>query len=284
MAPRKELNKYYIDENCYVSCIKNGGSTPEHTHDFLEICYIFGGRSVHYINSAAHPVGAGDAIFINYGSTHRIEAMGKMSYADIIIKPEFISESLKGVENAFALLELDGFKDFSKTVDRRDRILHFSGEERKRLESLILLAHEEQEKEKAGKELMLHSLFNSILILIFRRMALPMKKDAGIGDDMLSFIKANCSEPLTLEEIAEANHYNAAYFSRLFKKQTGHTFTEYLSHCRIDLAKQLLIETELKVGDIAAEVGFSDRTKFFRAFAEQAGTTPLKYRKDKGKK
>ena len=73
--------------------------------------------------------------------------------------------------------------------------------------------NEEQEKEKAGKELMLHSLFNSILILIFRRMALPMKKDAGIGDDMLSFIKANCSEPLTLEEIAEANHYNAAYNS-----------------------------------------------------------------------
>ena len=70
-------------------------------------------------------------------------------------------------------------------------------------------------------------------------------------------------------------------FSRLFKKQTGYTFTEYLTSCRIDLACRLLKETELKVSDIAAESGFSDRTKFYKVFSEKMGMTPKHYRKSK---
>ena len=281
MAPKLELNKFYIDEGCYISRVNTDKDTAEHTHDFLEIVYIFRGNGVHFIDGKEYNVGAGDALFINYDSTHAIRLQGKMSYADIIIKPEFISKSLKGVENAFALLELEGFKDFAKTVDRTDRIMHFSPSERKRIENLILLAREEQESDKAGKELMLHSLFNSILTLVFRKMALPMRKESGIGAELLGYIRANCHEPLTMEQIATDNHYNPSYFSRLFKKYTGYTFTRYLTSCRIDLACQLLLDTEHTVGDIASEVGFSDRTKFFKLFTEQVGTTPLKYRKSK---
>ena len=90
------------------------------------------------VDGVEYPVKAGDALFINYGSTHAIEVVGDLIYADIIIKPEYISESLKGVENAFALLELDGFKEFAKTVDRNDRMMHFSEPQRKQIEGLIM--------------------------------------------------------------------------------------------------------------------------------------------------
>lgn len=281
MSLNKEFNKYYISEGCYINKVDNGIPEPEHTHSFLEIVYIFSGRGVHMIDGDEYPVGAGDALFINYGSTHSFQVLDKMGYADILIKPEFISESLKGVENAFALLQLDNFKDFDKTVDRDNRIMHFSAAERKQIETLILLAHGEQEGQRPGKELALRSLFNTLLIFIFRKMALPMKQEIGIGNELLHYIKTHCAQTLTMEGIAEANHYNAAYFSRLFKRQTGYTFTEYLTACRVDLACDLLQGTKLKVDEVAARAGFSDRTKFYKVFAQRVGMTPYKYRKSK---
>jgi len=281
MSLSRALNKYYISEGCYINKVNNGVSEPEHTHDFLEIVYILSGRGVHFIGGSEYPVGAGDALFINYGSTHSFQVLDKMSYADVLIKPEFISESLRGVENAFALLELDSFKDFDKTVDRDNRVIHFSVAERRQIENLILLAHTEQETQYPGKALTLRCLLNTLLIFTFRKMALPMKWEIGIGNKLLHDIKIHCAEHLTLEGIAEANHYNTAYFSRLFKKQTGFTFTEYLTACRVELACELLRDTELNVGDVAAEAGFSDRTKFYKAFAQRVGVTPYQYRKSK---
>ena len=282
MPPIRALNnRYEIDEGCYISCVNTVKSTALHTHDFLEITYIFKGRGIHVVDGVEYPVGGGDALFINYGSTHAVEIVGSMSYADIIIKPEYVSESLKGVENAFALLELDGFKEFAKTVDRNDRIMHFSEPQRRQIENLIMLAKNEQDSDRPGKELILRSVFNSLLTLVFRKMALPMRTESGIGVELLEYIKLHCAEPLTMEETARANYYNPAYFSRLFKKQTGCTFTEYLTACRVDLACKLLKDTELKVDDVAVESGFSDRTKFYKVFFEKTGLTPKNYRKSK---
>ncbi len=275
------LNKYYISEGCYINKVQSGNNTPLHTHDFLEIVYIFSGAGVHIINNEEYPVRAGDALFINLGDTHSFNVPDKISYVDIIIKPEFISESLKGVENAFALLDIEDFKTFSKTVDQTNRLLRFSMSERKEIENLILLALKEQENSLPGKELMLHSLINTLLTFVFRKMALPMKQSVGVGNELLEYIKNHCAEPITMEETAHRHHYNSAYFSRLFKKQTGHTFTEYLYACRIDLACKLLEDTELDVSDIVAEVGFSNRTKFYKEFSNRVGTTPRRYRQGK---
>lgn len=277
----KYADKYYLSEDCYISKVDNGISASEHTHDFLEIVYNLGGRSVHYVNDEAYPIGPGDALFINYGSTHRFEVLEKTKYVDIIIKPQFISESLMGVENAFALLDLENFRDFSEIVDRNSRFMNFSGAERKQIEDLIFWAHDEQETTKPGSELVIRSIFNTLLTLVFRKMALPMKTENAFGAGLLDYIKAHCSEPLTMERIAAKNNYNPAYFSRLFKKFTGHTFTEYLTDCRLELALELLRDTELKVDEVALESGFSDRTKFYKIFSERIGTTPLKYRKSK---
>ena len=278
---KKQFDKYYVSQEFYINKVANGVSADEHTHDFLEIVYVFSGSAVHYINGEAYPIKTGDALFINYGNTHSFTVTENFSYTDIIIKPDFVNENLKGAENAFALLDLDNFKDFKKTVDQNRKTLHFTTAERKQIESLILLAFNEQENDNPGKDLMLHSVFNTLLTFVFRKMALPMKKEITINNELLRYIKQNCSQPISLEKIATDNHYNPTYFSRLFKKRMGCTFTEYLTVCRIDTACELLQSTEFKVGDIADKVGFSDRTKFYKVFAQRTGMTPLQYRKSK---
>ena len=112
-------------------------------------------------------------------------------------------------------------------------------------------------------------------------MAIALNEDFSISESLLKYINDNCARQISLNEIAAQNHYNTAYFSRLFKKQIGVTFTEYVINCRLNLACKLLTDTDMSVSEIALQAGFSDKTKFFKLFAQKTGTTPLKYRKSK---
>jgi len=93
------------------------------------------------------------------------------------------------------------------------------------------------------------------------------------------YIADNFSRSLTLEEVSAKIGFNASYFSTIFKKETGENFTEYLVQIRIQNAKQLLMETELAVADIAEQVGYSDIKYFSKLFKKTAGLNPKEFRK-----
>jgi AraC-like DNA-binding protein len=68
------------------------------------------------------------------------------------------------------------------------------------------------------------------------------------------------------------------YFCKLFKKATGLTFTDYVSRVRIEKAKNLLLNPNLRVSEIAYEVGFQSLTHFNRVFRKLTGQSPSHYR------
>ena len=131
---------------------------------------------------------------------------------------------------------------------------------------------------------MLRSGLNMLLIQVFRKMALPMRRsDTGIDRALLDYIQDNCHQRISLEEVAEECGYDPSYFSRLFKRSTGKTFTAYIADCRMRKACTLLENTTRSVDGVIVECGFTDRTKFFRQFTQCTGLTPLKYRKSKNR-
>lgn len=272
-------NKYYIESPCHINMGYTSQSIEEHTHDFLEIVYMFKGSAHHFVDDCEYVLSEGDLLFINYNSKHRFTVNNSVIYADIIIKPEFVDASLSGTENAFDLLQLENFKEFTQKVDKANCFHHFSRDERGRFEPLIKIILNEQSQNLAGGEMIMHSAVNTILTFVFRKMALPMSDKFQMGTKLLKYIKENCNEHITLEKVAQENHYSTAHLSRLFKKQTGCTFTEYLTNCRLEYACKLLRETELSVTQVCNEVGFSDRTKFHKLFLAKTGATPLKYKK-----
>jgi two-component system, response regulator YesN len=93
------------------------------------------------------------------------------------------------------------------------------------------------------------------------------------------YIKSNYQKSLTLEEVSNEIGFNPAYFSTLFKKETGQNFIEYLTDTRIQAAKQLLADTERSVIQVAEEVGYTDIKHFTKIFKKVAGLTPTEYRK-----
>jgi len=73
-------------------------------------------------------------------------------------------------------------------------------------------------------------------------------------------------------------HVSAAYFSTVFKKETGKSFINYLTDYRMEKALRLLIEEEEKTYIIAESVGYADPNYFSYAFKKKFGMSPSKYK------
>jgi AraC-like DNA-binding protein len=92
------------------------------------------------------------------------------------------------------------------------------------------------------------------------------------------FINEHQTEELSLDQVAAAVHTSKFYFCKMFKKATGINFTDYLSRVRTERAKNLLLNPNLRVSEIAYEVGFQSLTHFNRVFKRILGRSPTDYR------
>jgi AraC-like DNA-binding protein len=92
------------------------------------------------------------------------------------------------------------------------------------------------------------------------------------------FIAEHQADEISLGDVARAVNTSTFYFCKLFKKATGLNFTEYLSRIRVEKAKNLLLNPNLRVSEIAYQVGFQSLTHFNRVFRKLAGQSPTRYR------
>lgn len=92
------------------------------------------------------------------------------------------------------------------------------------------------------------------------------------------FINEHQTEELSLDEVAKSVHTSKFYFCKMFKKATGINFTDYLSRVRTERAKNLLLNPNLRISEIAYEVGFQSLTHFNRVFKRILGQSPTDYR------
>lgn len=106
---------------------------------------------------------------------------------------------------------------------------------------------------------------------------MPEKRD--IVAEAREFISKNFNREITLNEISEHFFINPYYFSHLFKKKTGENYQNYLIRLRMERAKKLLEETDLKVYEICERVGYSDTNHFIKMFARMTEMNPGEYRK-----
>jgi len=92
------------------------------------------------------------------------------------------------------------------------------------------------------------------------------------------FINDNQGEELSLNQVAKAVNMSSFYFCKKFKKITGINFTEYITRVRIEKSRNLLLNPNLRVSEIAYEVGFQSLTHFNRMFKRVLGSSPTDYR------
>lgn len=99
--------------------------------------------------------------------------------------------------------------------------------------------------------------------------------------DAVAYVRNHYAEEISNTTAAEKLDINAAYFCRLFKKETGYTFGQYLTNYRIHVAAGLLSNFDIRVNEVAAQVGIPDSNYFSQVFKKIMGITPKEYQDTK---
>ena len=82
----------------------------------------------------------------------------------------------------------------------------------------------------------------------------------------------------SLARLASQASMSVSHFSRMFRKATGRSPSQYFIHIRMETARQLLLESDLSIVNIALEVGYNSPSHFAQVFRRHAGATPREYR------
>jgi len=255
-----------------------------HRHEFIELVYILEGTAVEWVDEACYNVKKGDALFINYGSTHAFTSDSGFTHVEIFFSPALVEQGVITADNALTLLSLAAFDKMRK--EQNGGKISFHGEDREEVEFILRAMLKEYESNRVDTNAVMENYLN-ILLTKMRRADEGSDAD-GIMKDiwqvLKDYIDENPESDLSLSALASKCFYNPSYFSRTFKKKFGTSPTEYIRTKRIERAKTLLREEDTPVEVIISRVGFSDRSSFYHAFAAQTGMTPAEYRNEGRKK
>jgi AraC-like DNA-binding protein len=100
----------------------------------------------------------------------------------------------------------------------------------------------------------------------------------SVTDQVIDYIEANYSAPISLRDVAQALGYSPCHLTHTFRETTGTPVTAWIIKRRILAAQQLLGESNVSVATAAEAVGFNDLCYFTRQFVRHVGMTPGRFR------
>lgn len=147
------------------------------------------------------------------------------------------------------------------------------------------VVHEYKKDEPFQKEI-LQQLINSFLTLVARNISVRPLSQSNIADattlDIVEYIHANIYQPDKLKARRIADHFNISlnYISEYFKKHTSHTLQQFIMNYRISLAKIRLLHSDMRLNEIADELGFTDESHLAKTFKKYGGVSPSEFRRN----
>lgn len=95
---------------------------------------------------------------------------------------------------------------------------------------------------------------------------------------ILNYIDRRIKQGVSLDDVSEYANMSSCYFSKVFRKIVGVNFIAYVTDQRIEIAQQMLLDTDMPVINIAYELSYSETNYFSKAFKKKVGVTPTEYR------
>ena len=256
---------------------------PNHKHTYTEMMIVLSGSITHKIGDRAITLSEGEILFLNKHIEHSLERAGKSDVGvNVIISDEFLDTVAAELSNTvFSSLIRENRK-----AEGAGMLLHFTTGKDKRIINLIenLLAEltvESRSNQISSRTVALLLLYLSErseeLLLEATESETRAQKQARATEAYL----ASSYRTATLGELAARLGLTVPYLSRLIKNRFGASFLELLTKQRLKKAKELLLATDMSVGEVIRAVGYENDSYFHRIFRERYGTTPLNMRKNK---
>lgn len=256
----------FIDDTNFHFNHKVGGEKrtyrmESHYHNLYEIYFIEDGRCNYFIDNKSYQLEVGDIILIPEGTIHNTEYINT-AHSRILINcsrkfiPQSITEYLPDIQYLY----------------RNPKI---------RNEAFSLLKRIEQEYclgDKLSEDIIkcyTHAFF-FLLVRNADSRTMVESKNKYI-EKVVNHLQKNFKGDITLNELARDCSLSPEHLSRMFKKETGFGFCEYLNLIRLQKAEALLKQSEeMSISQIASECGFNDSNYFSVKFKKMYGISPKK--------
>ncbi|MCM1026981.1 MAG: AraC family transcriptional regulator [Roseburia sp.] len=99
----------------------------------------------------------------------------------------------------------------------------------------------------------------------------------------INYVRSHTNAPISVNSVADHIHRSPSYTMKLFKEELGINLGAFITRCKLEEAKSLLAYSEKSLAEISSYLCFSSQSYFQNVFKKKYGTTPLQYRKEKGK-
>ena len=274
---------YFTDEmDIYVNRSEESFGLAFHSHDFYEIAFVAEGKGYHHVGSETLPVAKGDLFMLPVGVSHVFRPSDAKNYGLIVYNCLFREEVFGKLNLLSSNTMMSGeMMDFVHALHRPDwfKLTDQYGE----FDSLFRQMHYEYNRRNdPHMPIMLFTLLLQLLVRMdrMRSTRLSSKRSGGEQlDDVIGYINRHLGDPLTLQALAERSGMSERHLHRLMKAHTHQSFTAYVQHARMERSCELLSSTNVKLVQIAEQVGYHDLGSFSRIFKRIIGCTPGQYRK-----
>lgn len=264
-----------------------------HTHEFIEINYVHKGKGTLYFKNEQsseiieRPVSRGDVTIIKIGSYHCFvsdDTANPIITYNIMFTPQFLDENLSTQPHQYQI-RLPQLFDYLNFDEAMLPIVHLNDGDQALFDQITNAIFMETVQKQLGYANMLRAYVIEIITKVSRTYLSSIQpsrtmKAHILTQQIMEYINETYNFRLNLDEIAEQFYFTKPYICKVFKKNTGMTLTEYQHMIRIEKASQYLIQSDMKIVDIAHTVGFCDYKSFYSAFYKITGKHPREYRNE----
>jgi AraC family transcriptional regulator, L-rhamnose operon transcriptional activator RhaR len=269
-------NFFKDDLPIFINREEESFDTVIHSHDFWEIAYISEGRGLHLSGGSTTKVSKGDLFMIPIGVFHvfrpsSLDEKEPLIVYNCIIAMEKLKSFLQSYPGGKELGNLLKLKEWKQYHDKSGRFF-----------DLFQQMHFEYLANLPGREAKIYNGLMELLLFFYceeNRTYNESTKTENYMQEVLSIIHSDYHLPLRVKDLAAKMGIGERQFQRIFHMQTNMTFKDYLQGVRINNASRLLVNTNRKVIDIAASVGYRDLQYFNKLFKEKTGIPPSEYRR-----
>ncbi|EIG27082.1 transcriptional regulator, AraC family [Streptococcus parasanguinis F0449] len=278
-TPKLSQQFFFQNKDIFMSKHSRYAPYPEHTHQFLEINYVYKGHCRQRINDQIFDLKEGDILLMNMESRHSIEALGD---DDILINILFQNKDvsinwLKQLQGENSLLYQLLLSDSSQHFNRNNFLLLPTEKNTPIRQILQEMMTEYFLPQDFSQQMLKHYLplfcYHLARLLPTVEKTVDLQLEESTYAQVLKIIDREYAT-IGLAELAQRLNFNKNYLSNLVKTESGQTFTQLVNQRKLMKAQLLLKTTQLPIQEIALSVGFSNKTYFYDKYKETFGHGP----------
>lgn len=239
-------------------------------HKWVEIGFVLNGCGNLVMDEHSYPLQKNDIFVVNSYQLHRVELVEGSHLLSLMIQMDF---------QEYLLPQADKYMFECKSF------LYPNGEQQRFDRLRRQLAHVIYTWSKAKEQLADVHIHTQLVILmecLIQYFGQEQKEERKKEDrfiDLIRYLNEHYMEDISQQMLAERAFLSPSYFSRLFQKKIGITFSEYLTNIRLSHAVSKLSRTDLTITEVAYQTGFKNVNSFIEFFKQKYGQTPGQYRK-----